>query len=206
MYNGVILDKDTLRGMIIMKKLIAIFSLTLLLGTTALTAQDFSDSAFDSNKNWELHAGYGYISANTFAMLVGTALGAVLTAPIADKVDYRYDDYGIINVGANYYFNDHIYAGLNSTFQYMTIFGDSNILFGTLMAEFGVQYGWSRIKFYHAVDAGIGVAISDKASPYFACNLTWLGIKFRPTEHLWIYAESNLGQKGFLQAGIRVKL
>lgn len=94
----------------------------------------------------------------------------------------------------------------NGTFQYMKIFGHSNILFSTIMAELGVQYGWSRIKFYHAVDAGIGVAVSDKTSPYFACNLTWLGIKFRPTEHLWIYAESNIGQKGFVQAGIRVKL
>ena len=189
-----------------MRKIIALLTVTFVLGTTALTAQSFSDDSLSSEKNWEIHAGYGYISGNTFAMLIGTALGIALTAPIADKVNYKFEDYGIFNAGANYYFNDHLYAGLNGTFQYMKIFGHSNILFSTIMAELGVQYGWSRIKFYHAVDAGIGVAVSDKTSPYFACNLTWLGIKFRPTEHLWIYAESNIGQKGFVQAGIRVKL
>ena len=170
-----------------------------------------ADAAFAPEVGWEIYGSYGFCSLNTIAMMIASALGMVFTAPAAalsdEEEDYDFADYGIFNVGADYYFGEHLYAGVTGTFQYFRAL-QMNAIFSSIMAETGVQYGWSRFKFYHALAAGIGLAGfgSSETAVLFAFNVTILGMKFRVTDGSWIFLESNAGQKGFIQAGARFRM
>ncbi len=200
-----------------MKKLFTLTTLLVFMTTGILSAQtevsvdpDYDPTAGSldfKDKGWEIYGGYGVLSLNSVAIILASAIGGAFLAPAAslseEEEDYDFSDSGVFNLGALYYFGDHLYAGAGATFQRFHAL-ETDINFVTFMAEGGVQYGWERFKFYHALGAGLGWLAFDN-NPYFAFNVTILGMKVRFYDDFWFYLESNVGQKGFFQGGLRYR-
>ena len=179
------------------------------------------DSEISKNLNeplgLDVFAGYGYLTANTLVIGFTSVFGEIVSGTVKaiaesgksedekDKSkndDSSFNDIGVFSIGANYHFNDNIYAGLSTTFQPFTLFDKSSLSVISFLANFGVQYGWEKAKFYNELGAGVVLYASPSdASAMFAMNLTLIGFKFNPVSNLWLFTDVNLGQKGLVNLG-----
>ncbi len=204
------------------KRFLATFSALVLLSGATLFAQEAAgNSGNGSNSiNLELYAGYGVATSNTFVAGVAETIGGIFDAisdsmqkKVSDGEDgatktktLKFHDSGAFILGLNYHFNKVLYAGALGTFEYFEISGGDDWSAFSVLANLGVNYGWKYVKFYHELGAGMCGFITSERNIYLpAMNLTWLGLKVQPAPHFWLYAESSVGPKGLLTAGLRWK-
>lgn len=172
----------------------------------------------------EFYTGYGFLTSNTlvlgFTSVFGEIVGSIATSIAEsgknseenkdkskneDKDSFQ--DYGVFQLGVNYYFNDYFYSGLMGTFEQFTITGDTPISTISVLANAGVQYGWEKAKFYHELGAGVlFMASPSDTSTTFAMNATLVGFKFNPAGNFWLFTEICAGQKGLANIGARWKI
>ncbi|MCR5401581.1 MAG: hypothetical protein K6E78_08310 [Treponema sp.] len=165
----------------------------------------------------DVFAGYGYLTSNTLVIGFTSIFGEIVSGTVkaiaesgkeegeketSKNDDSSFSDIGVFSIGANYHFNDTIYAGLSTTFQPFTLFDKSPLSVISFLANFGVEYGWKKAKFYNELGAGVVLyATPEETSPMFAMNLTLIGFKFNPVSNLWLFTDINLGQKGLINLG-----
>ncbi len=171
----------------------------------------------------ELYTGYGYLTANTLIVGFTSIFGEIISGTVKAMAEANsekkegeekkeeeksaFNDYGVFSLGANWHFTDNLYAGLSGTFQPFQIFDGDPLNIVSFLANFGVEYGWEKAKFYHEIGAGVVLFTSpDEVSPMFAMNLTAFGFKFNPVSNLWLFTDLNFGQKGLVNAGVSWKL
>ena len=173
----------------------------------------------------EIFTGYGYLTANSVLFGFGAAFAEVFGAigeSIAEsasgnengeeekdktKKESNFNDFGVFQIGANWYFSENFYAGLSGTYQGFTMSDKHYASAISFLANAGVQYGWERAKFYHEIGAGLLLTAGSKdVTPLFCMNFTLLGFKFSPADNFWLFAETALGQKGIINLGARWRL
>ncbi len=186
--------------------LIAVFFCSM---AVPLFAQE-ETGAVSSPRN-EIYAGYGSISAIT---IVGALLGAL--SSISSSGETTGSMIGPVQLGYNYYFNEHFSLGLLSTAEYQTfVTADSSkttsILFGTVQLRPNVQWGWEKVKIYHGLSIGaLCIYSGQTTSSGQTTDISWswmfnvipLGIKVNIVDGLNIFADCAFGSAGFVNAGL----
>ena len=208
-----------------MKRIYTTFFLLLISGMIYAQDAQPTQSATPTYPNHEIYVGVGLLNDNQLFSMVGDFLGTVFTLGQAVQPN----KYFVLtpSMGYKYWFNKRVGLGIHYAFDFNSVkvihhpvedYHNADTVihkryFHTFAVEFGINY-IHKPAFQLYGNVGMGVTLIQfsnnnaetglKQFPFFNMNVVPLGMRFG--KNVGGFIEFGWGYKGFINAGLSVKL